>query len=57
MSPLVMSQLAEQDAVVNEICVAGEPWMHTIRKGQTFRIHDLEGNQAVDTLFYNARDP
>ena len=52
-----MSQLAEQDAVVNEICAAGEPWMHTIRKGQTFRIHDLEGNQAVDTLFYNARDP
>lgn len=52
-----MSQLAEQDAVVNEICAAGEPWMHTIRKGQTLRIHDLEGNQAVDTLFYNARDP
>ena len=25
-----------------------------VRKGQTFRILDLEGNQAVDTLFYNA---
>jgi len=28
-----------------------------IKKGQVFRILDLEGNQAVDTLFFNARDP
>jgi hypothetical protein len=28
-----------------------------VRKGQIFRIVDLEGNQAVDTLFYNAADP
>ena len=35
---------------------AGEPWIHEIRKGQTFRIVDLEGNQAADTLFYNAHD-
>ena len=34
----------------------GEPWVHEIKKGQTFRIVDLEGNQAVDTLFYNAHD-
>ena len=27
------------------------------RRGQIFRIVDLEGNQAVDTLFYNAHDP
>jgi urea carboxylase-associated protein 1 len=31
--------------------------MHPVRKGQTLRIVDLEGNQAVDTLFYNAADP
>ncbi len=30
--------------------------MKEIRKGQVFRIVDLEGNQAVDTLFYNAHD-
>jgi urea carboxylase-associated protein 1 len=30
--------------------------MYEIRKGQTFRILDLEGNQAADTLFYNAHD-
>ncbi len=35
---------------------AGEHWMHEIKKGQTFRILDLEGNQAADTLFYNAHD-
>ena len=35
---------------------AGEPWLHEIRKGQHFRIVDLKGNQAVDTLFYNAHD-
>ncbi len=30
--------------------------MHEIKRGQTFRIVDLDGNQAVDTLFYNAHD-
>ncbi|HEY0708764.1 MAG TPA: urea amidolyase associated protein UAAP2 [Polyangia bacterium] len=36
---------------------AGEAWLGRIGKGQFFRIVDLEGNQAVDTLFYNAADP
>lgn len=44
--------LASFDVVVP----AGSPWIHTLRKGQTFRITDLEGNQAVDTLFFNAAD-
>jgi len=57
MNTLTSSALAEKDAIVNEVCAAGEPWMHEIRKGQVFRIHDLEGNQAVDTLFYNLHDP
>ena len=51
------SNLDPRDAVVDEVCPAGEPWMKVIRKGQVFRILDLEGNQAVDTLFYNADDP
>ena len=42
-------------AVHQTIVKAGDPWFHRITKGQTFRITDLEGNQAVDTLFYNAR--
>jgi urea carboxylase-associated protein 1 len=43
-------------ASYDEIVPAGEPWIHEIVKGQYFRILDLEGNQAVDTLFYNAGD-
>ncbi|MEO6021952.1 MAG: urea amidolyase associated protein UAAP2 [Burkholderiales bacterium] len=36
---------------------AGEGWLHEIKRGQIFRIHDLEGNQSVDTMFYSATDP
>ena len=36
---------------------ARAPWSGIVRKGQTFRIVDLEGNQAVDCVFYNSRDP
>jgi urea carboxylase-associated protein 1 len=43
-------------AVIDEVVPAGEPWMGVVRRGQRFRIVDLEGNQAVDTLFYNAAD-
>lgn len=35
---------------------AGEPWIHEITRGQHLRIVDLEGNQAADTLFFNAAD-
>jgi urea carboxylase-associated protein 1 len=35
---------------------AGNGWAGVVKKGQRFRIVDLEGNQAVDTLFYNAED-
>jgi len=41
---------------IDTVIPAGEPWMGVVRAGQTFRIVDLEGNQAVDTLFYNAAD-
>jgi len=54
---LIESRLDPARASYKEVVPAGEPWMHEIRKGQVFRILDLEGNQAVDTLFYNARDP
>lgn len=35
---------------------AGEPCLLEIRAGQTLRIVDLEGNQAVDVIFYNRHD-
>lgn len=36
---------------------AGEPWGGRIAKGQVLRITDLEGQQAVDFLCYDADDP
>ncbi|HEX8915218.1 MAG TPA: urea amidolyase associated protein UAAP2 [Humisphaera sp.] len=36
---------------------ARAPWSHVVRKGQTLRITDLEGNQAVDCILYSAADP
>lgn len=35
---------------------ARKPWSAIIRKGQTLRITDTHGQQAVDTLFYCASD-
>ncbi len=53
---IVESRLNPADAVYSQEIPAGEPWVHEIRRGQIFRIVDLRGNQAVDTLFYNAHD-
>lgn len=36
---------------------AGDYWMHVVKRGETLRIIDVEGNQAADTLFFNADDP
>ena len=52
--PLKESSLDAATAVRREIIPAGEPWMGSLKKGQHFRIVDLEGNQAVDTLFYSS---
>lgn len=46
-----------EDAVCDATVLAGDYWIHPIHKGQVFRIVDIEGNQAVDTLFYNLHDP
>ena len=52
----VQSRLDPGQAIYDAIVEAGDPWMYQIEKGQTLRIVDLEGNQAADTLFFNARD-
>nr|WP_314575050.1 urea amidolyase associated protein UAAP2 [uncultured Pseudomonas sp.] len=36
---------------------AGEPSLTELKAGQTLRLLDLEGNQAVDTLFYSLANP
>ena len=51
------SSLSPDNAAFRQVVPAGEPFMKEIRKGQVLRILDLEGNQAVDTLFYSAADP
>ena len=33
------------------------PWSRVLKKGQTLRIIDSEGQQAVDALLYCAGDP
>jgi urea carboxylase-associated protein 1 len=40
----------------DEIVPALAPWLHHINKGETLRIVDLEGNQAVDFLLYSTAD-
>jgi urea carboxylase-associated protein 1 len=50
------SSLDPARAVHDEVLPAGRGWSRELLRGQIFRIVDLEGNQAVDTLFYNARD-
>ncbi|GAA0650673.1 MAG: urea carboxylase [Sphingomonadales bacterium RIFCSPHIGHO2_01_FULL_65_20] len=42
--------------VHDEIVPARAPWLHHIAAGQTLRIVDLEGNQAVDFLLYATAD-
>lgn len=54
---LTASALDPRDAAYDRIIEAGDGWMREIKAGQTFRIVDLEGNQAVDTIFYDAIDP
>ena len=51
------SPLKTAAARYRKVVPAGQYWIDVVRKGETFRILDLEGNQAVDTLFFNADDP
>jgi uncharacterized protein len=43
-------------ALIDTVIPSGEPWMGVVKAGHLLRIVDMEGNQAVDTLFYNAAD-
>ncbi|MET0183129.1 MAG: urea amidolyase associated protein UAAP2 [Caulobacterales bacterium] len=42
--------------IYDEIVPARAPWDQSVMKGQTLRIVDLEGNQAVDFLLYALAD-
>ena len=45
-----------ENAVQDHFIPAEAPWSGIVRKGQTIRIEDSDGQQAVDTLFYRADD-
>ncbi|MFJ8816466.1 urea amidolyase associated protein UAAP2 [Amycolatopsis thermoflava] len=44
------------EAALDTTVADGDGFLGTIPAGGTFRIVDLHGNQAVDTLFYDAAD-
>ena len=54
---LISSDKHPEAAVYRATIAAGEPFLCEVKAGQTLRLLDLEGNQAVDTLFYSARNP
>tara|TARA_R110001592_G_scaffold4865_6_gene27007 strand:- start:322 stop:963 length:642 start_codon:yes stop_codon:yes gene_type:complete len=52
-----VSQLQADAADFSMTVGAGDYYLGKVSAGQTFRILDLEGNQAADTLFYSAENP
>jgi uncharacterized protein len=51
------SSLDPKHATFDTVLGSGLGFSHIVKRGETFRIVDLEGNQAVDTLFFDAHDP
>ena len=47
----------EGQIISDEVVPPGRPWGRVISKGEILRIIDLEGQQAVDFLCYDAADP
>ena len=45
-----------QNTAQDHFIAAEAPWSGIVRKGQTIRIEDSFGQQAIDTLFYRADD-
>lgn len=56
MTALVASALDPREADLDHVVPPGDGYIGEIPAGATFRIVDLHGNQAVDTLFYDAAD-
>ena len=51
------SSLDPATATYRKVIPAGDYWMHVVKCGETLRIVDLKGNQAAETLFFDAADP
>jgi urea carboxylase-associated protein 1 len=50
------SGLLPGEAIFRQVIPAGDYWIDIVKTGQILRIVDVEGNQAADTLFFNAAD-
>jgi urea carboxylase-associated protein 1 len=50
------SVLLPGESMFRQVIPAGDYWIDTVKTGQILRIVDVEGNQAADTLFFNAAD-
>ncbi|MRN53328.1 urea amidolyase associated protein UAAP2 [Paenibacillus monticola] len=53
----VESKRIAKEAIYDQVVSAGDGWMKELLPGQVLRIIDLEGNQAADTLLYDADNP
>ncbi len=51
------SNLKPEEAINRMVVDAGDYYIGILKAGETIRLLDLEGNQAADTLFYNADNP
>lgn len=49
--------MSQENTIHQEIIAPGQPWSGVIKKGQILKIVDLQGNQGVDFLCYNAEHP
>ncbi len=54
---LIHSSRNAEQASARHLIDAGDYFFAEVKAGQYLRLLDLEGNQAADTLFYNATDP
>ena len=54
---MVESKLSPATAAFRQIVLAGDHFSCVVNRGQVIRLVDVEGNQAADTLFYDAHDP
>jgi urea carboxylase-associated protein 1 len=51
------ANLRPETLVQSTVVPPGGDWSGIVKRGQTLRLVDLEGRQAVDFLCYNAADP
>lgn len=54
---MIDQSLPPGEIMLDEVVPPGRPWGHRVTKGDMLRLIDLEGQQAVDFLCYDAADP